>query len=175
MQEEYKGANPPEWREGAYPPGPPGQSPDMGTQHSSQQGAQVYPVAINFTTRFLGPNKYIGACTVAFLPEGFHVAGKRFINAWLRVLIAIPSALLGLIPAGLILYYACRTYDEDFVPYANIIRIKRRGYRINILARNTKGKKVWYCMKYHPYNAPFMNWVADTYLSPYIDQLPVVC
>ena len=168
MQEEYKGANPQEWREGEYSSGPHGQTPDMGSQNSMQQGAQVYPVAINFTTRFFGPNKYVGACTVAFQPEGFHVTGKRFINAWLRVLIAIPLIPLGLVPAGLILYYACRKYDEDFVPYANIIKIKRKRFRINILARNTMGKKVWYCMKYHPFNAPFMNWVADTYLSSYI-------
>ena len=170
MQGEYKGANPQEWREGAYPPGPSGQipNPNMETQHPSHQGAQVYPVQINFTTRFFGHNRYIGGCTVAFHPEGYHVMGKRFINAWLRVLIAILTLPLGLIPGGLILYYGCRTYDEDFVPYANIIKVKRKRFRTDILARNMEGKKVWYCMKYHPYNAPFMDWVADSYLSSYI-------
>ena len=168
MQEEHMGASPPEWSERVYPPGPPGQTPNMETQHPSQQGAQVYPVAINFTTRSFGPNKYVGTCTVAFQPEGYHVPGKRFINAWLRVLIAIPLIPLGLIPAVFVLYYACRKYDEDFVPYANIIKVKRKRFRIDILARNTRGKKVWYCMKYRPNNAPFMDWVADTYLSSYI-------
>ena len=162
MQEEYKGANPQEWREGAYPPGPPGQIPNMGAQHPSQQGAQVYPVEINFATRFFGTNRYAGACLVTFHPQGFHVAGQRLINAWLRVLIAIPLA-----PFGIVIY-GYRKYDEDFVPYENIIRIKRRRFRMNILARNAEGKKAWYRMKYHPYNAPFMDWVAGTYLSPYV-------
>ncbi|MFH1550966.1 MAG: hypothetical protein ABIH04_10455 [Planctomycetota bacterium] len=189
MQEEHMGASPPEWSERVYPPGPPGQIPKMGTQHSLQQGAQIYPVLVEFKTRSFGGNRFIGQCAVTFHAEGFRVFGKRFLNSGVRGLIAgisligFPVAFsfitLWLIPLGILVvptfvYYVCRKEDEDFVPYANIIKIKRKGYRINILARNAKGKKVWYCMKYHPYNAPFMDWVAYTYLSPYIDQLPVV-
>lgn len=143
------------------PPQPNAQSAAEWQLQQAWSGAS--PPPIHWITAQFG-GKFVSTATVAFYENGFLVTGKVFWPWWQQLLVMLPLFLLGIIPGLVMLvcsYYFCRKPAADFIPYANIMKVKRKLCRVDFVAKNSEGREARYEIQYALQFAPFMDWVID--------------